>query len=320
MRHDEITPPSATISPSKSLMATNPDNSPPSRAPYRADESNPSAPESPAPRSFALGNPTAEPKSATPGMPTLPSIPNQVSPEGIANRASANIGSVVPNGPSTSSIPNSYDATYPKPSSAALPVQADVADSEMPLPNQMSQPARYTNPYVDAAGGATQSPSSAAVAVTPQTAPAATNDSVYARTPYNSFAAKNAQTTTTGASPLRPLAEPSKNSTTVNPADPAAVAGMAVSTSEATITQPNSNEAAAPNAVPPMTSMPATGGYAPGSIRTAQALPELHVNLPASELPSNLVQPTAAPVAAPSVPTSTGSTGIGGGGSFQLGK
>jgi hypothetical protein len=325
MRHDELTPPSATISPSKSLAATTPDANRPIRTPYQTEQSNTPATaqtnEPPTPRSFALSNVTPDPKSAPPALPNMPNIGNPSSPEGIANRASANIGSVVPSGQSTSSIPNSYNAASPDPSSTAMPVQAHVPDAQLPIVVPQSQPARYTNPYVAKSGEATQPPAAEAGAAAPQVAPSASNDSVYARTPHNAFTPKNAPVSLNGSSPLRPLSQPAPNSAPSGDSETAAANDVAVSSSEIVPTPPAGNQIAEPKAETPTMSMPpATNGYAPGSIRSAQALPELRVNLPTTEIrtaPQQPVVPTATP---PAAPLSTGSTSIGGGGSFQLGK
>lgn len=327
-RHDELAPPSATISPSTGLATKDSDSVKTGdlpREPYKTDGSDTAKSGPPAPRSFELSRPEGT-NTGTAGRGALPSPSSQLIDTKVPERQS--------NG-----ISGAYDSSYMQKSSAELPGDASI-DSEPPA--QMTpevKPQRYQNPYVNKA----EEPK--VIAPTENVSLPSTNNtsppagSNYVRTPYKAFTPKAPAGNSPMASPLLPMRTPTTetapaNTTTtkglpnIRPLDNAPKEiPVALPKTEESNTANTHSPAPAPaggagtaSASPlPDILMQSQGSYAPGSIRAAQSMvsPSSAPSSPMLNIPPT--QPAPAPTnAMPPATTPTSTSTIGGGGSFML--
>lgn len=331
LRHDELSPPSATLDPSASLAATEsaqPTQPQTNPVPSKPNELN----GPPSPRTFGNEPPLAQVAAQIDAKASANSAERGSTPPmshpgaGSAPNFSFSKSNPVPN--PTGKIPDSFDNDYAQQSSGTMGVPAA---SALPVQQQSIpavMPQRYSNPYVpqNAATNSTATGGTSPAAQFTGEQPA----SSVTKTPFNPFAPKSTQPTPPANAPLRPM--PSTQSSSVDissepvpqsspPAMPSLGSPTASPTKADAKTAPANSETMSPLELIQSPS----SGYAPGSIRqgtssgsstapsgtfstSAPALPAAQTQTQ-SKLPGN---------PAPAIP-STGSS-IGGGGSFKIGQ
>ncbi len=315
-RHNDLAPPSTTISPSDSLAAVEPADSTtkPVRKPYQIDKDSSAKSGPPAPRSFELSqqDPTKPNGAARP-------------PEGSTN--SQPIGSTVADNKS-SEIPDSYAPRYSDQSSATMTEQPTAGDRPIAHVAQDTKPLRYVNPYVDQGAPSNGMPEAKNDSAPADSDSAASNASVYTRTPYNAFAPKTSTASPSVGSPLRPMSPPTtpapatKGLPNIRPleAAPSEISVTSANPGPSPPSSENLTSSSSQNSSLPDVLLQSQGSYAPGSIRTAP--PALGI-APGQVQPFVMPVPSAPPAATAPLPSSTApatSSNIGGGGSFMLSK
>lgn len=333
-RHDDLAPPSSTLTPSASLAATKPaatspsTTSQPSRTPYQVEDDAVRVSESPpATRSFelskqsAVSTSSATDEGAVPvqrrsfGLPSTPSVAasSPTAPNGIR-------GLTPPARPDNDAAKFDDLTNVPR----STPIDTDSLSIDTQLPTQTAQtaaPIRVVNPFAA---------DSSAGAPTPQRIPLPSNvdnanaviatetpagGSVYTRTPYNSFAPKASASVAQVNATTPAATSPPSNTSPLLPMIPK-------TTDEGIKPPPTLNIPTNPIQTPPATgsSMPDSllktqGSYAPGSLRGAQSS---NLSLPSSKPATLPAAPAPKPILV--APPTSATPAIGGGGSFNFSK
>ncbi len=339
-RHDDLAPPSSTLTPTASLATTKPaatspsTTSQPSRTPYKVEDDAVRVSESPpATRSFELSKQSAV---STPPATDEGAVPVQRKAFGLPNSMPvAGTSPTAPNGIRTLTTPTRQSVAAGSPDDAAkfddltnvprsTPIATDSLSIDTQLPTQTAQtaaPIRVVNPFAA---------DSSAGAPTPQRIPLPTNvdnanaliatetptgGSVYTRTPYNSFSPKASASVAQVNTTTPAATSPPTNTSPLLPMIPKTA-------DEGIKPPPTLNLPTNPIQTPPATgsSMPDSllktqGSYAPGSVRGAQSN---NLILPSSKPATSPAAPAPMPILV--APSTSATPAIGGGGSFNFSK
>ncbi len=344
-RHDDLAPPSTTLTPTASVAVTKPvaltpsTTSQPSRTPYQVDDAVRVSEGPPTSRSFELSK---QPAVSTPpaGDDAVPvqrksfGLPSTSPVAGTSTSAPSGIkGLTIPPRPAEGAA--KFDDLTNVPRSNSTGLGSSSMETQMPTQTaQTATPIRVMNPFA-------ADPS--ASAPTPQRVPLPTNivdtkasiateapaaGSVYTRTPYNSFAPK-ATAALTQASATTPVAtKPPTNMSPLQPMIPKVVPeGTSISptSSSPTVQVPDGGKLVIGGLPQKSSSMPdalltTQGSYAPGSVRGAQSSNLILPNSAPATTPSTIAPKPILPATQTIVPSSSSTPALGGGGSFNLSK